>query len=175
MQAWFNLCGEIKLTGTVNKKFDLKNPEEMSIFFDGLRIKTSKGNFDLYEDNNCDFEYDFTPIDNGYLIDFKVKGANWYKMEEVFETKEEIDWEEDKLDLLFDDIFTQEEIEREEVSLPILEMALDVVDDDDKSYCWETGYNLTIPRIWVEEWQSQKDVFREIEINNSDPEATMDL
>lgn len=138
----------------------LPSPERMSIFFDGLRVETSKGLFDLYEDNNCDFEYDFRPITNGYEITFKVKGACWYQMDGLDHS---LDWEEDKLDLTLDDIFVPREIELGETFHPITEISLDICDDDGKSYT-ELG-TISVQKIEIDEWQEGE--LRELCITNS--------
>lgn len=138
----------------------LPSPERMSIFFDGLRIETSKGHFDLYEDNNCDFEYDFRSIPNGYEINFKVKGVCWYQMDGL---DHPLDWEEDKLDLTLDDVFDSKEIELGEILHPITEIALDICDDDDKSYT-ELG-TISVQKIEIDEWRGGE--LRELGITNS--------
>lgn len=79
MKASNYLYGTLELT-IKEQGQKLPSPEELSIFFDGFRVHTSKGNFDLYEDVNYDFNYSFDPIEGGYLIEFLVKGANWYQM-----------------------------------------------------------------------------------------------
>lgn len=150
----------VSMTLTVRKGEVLPSPERMSIFFDGLRIETSKGLFDLYEDNNCDFEYDFRPITNGYEITFKVKGACWYQMDGL---DHPLDWEEDKLDLTLDDIFDSREIELGETLHPITEIALDICDDDDKSYT-ELG-TISVQKIEIDEYQEGE--LRELGITNS--------
>jgi hypothetical protein len=138
----------------------LPSPERMSIFFDGLRIETSKGHFDLYEDNNCDFEYDFRSIPNGYEINFKVKGVCWYQMDGL---DHPLDWKEDKLDLTLDDVFDSKEIELGEILHPITEIALDICDDDDKSYT-ELG-TISVQKIEIDEWRGEE--LRELGITNS--------
>ena len=148
-----NLLGSLTLKGS-----NLPAPEELSLFFDGLCIKTFKGEFHIYEDNNCDFYYDFTPIEIGYRIDFKVKGACWYDM-----SQDTIDWDADKLDITLDNVFTKEEIEQRNIELPILEITLDICDNNENT--WGNADTLTIDTIKIEEWQG--DNLRELEIKNT--------
>lgn len=166
MKSFNNLYGTIELKKREGGQM-LPSPKELSIFFDGFRIKTSKGQFDLYEDNNCDFSYDFTPIGGGYRIEFKVKGANWYQMEGL---DREVDWEADKLDISLDDVFEEKDIANKKIEIPVLEAVFDICDDNDKSYVSE-NYDIKVTSFSIDEWIG--DNLREISLVNSKPEETL--
>ncbi len=168
MKASNYLYGSLELT-TKTQGQKLPSPEELSIFFDGLRVHTSKGVFDLYEDNNCDFVYDFSPIAGGYLIEFEVKGANWYQMENL---DHELDWEGDKLDITLDDVFESEDIIKQGTKAQIDEIALDICDDDENSYN-EPEYKVKVTSFIISEWIGES--LRTFVLTNSNPERTLHI
>ena len=168
MKASNYLYGTLELT-IKEQGQKLPSPEELSIFFDGFRVHTSKGNFDLYEDVNYDFNYSFDPIEGGYLIEFLVKGANWYQMENL---DHDLDWEDDKLDITLDDVFEAEDIINQGTKAQIEEVVLDICDNDENSYN-EPEYNIKVVGFIISEWIGEN--LRTFILTNSNPEYTLHI
>lgn len=119
MELWIELSGSI-----LPSCEDMDNNKgEISIWFDGLRIKTPKGEFDLYERNDCDVEYHFFNDDGRLICSYTIKGVGYYDVKD-----EERDFDKE-LNVSVEDMFTGKEEDVE-----IIEIAMSISVEKDGKY-----------------------------------------